>query len=364
MSGKSNSDFFVAIDLFAGGGGLTAGLKRAGFKVCAAVEFDALAAATYTANHPEVVMFAKDIREISSAELISASPTNNIDLIAACPPCQSFSSLTAKYKRKDSRDELINEFARLVREIKPRTIMMENVPGLALKGSHLFNPVIQEFKDLGYFISYRVLEVADYGVPQRRRRLVVLGCLSGEIDIPESTHSESGVDGKLPWVTVRDAISHIPQPIPLAKVKNKGGPRSVGWNVSRVLAPQNIERLRASKEGGSRTALPKHLRPACHQNDSGFTNVYGRMSWDKPSPTITGGCTTLSKGRFGHPTRLRTISVREAAALQSFPDDYDFATNFIDRVCVIIGNALPPRFAESMACKCYSKLKEDSCVDK
>lgn len=338
--------------------GLTAGLKRAGFKVCAAVEFDALAAATYTANHPEVVMFAKDIREISSAELISASPTNNIDLIAACPPCQSFSSLTAKYKRKDSRDELINEFARLVREIKPRTIMMENVPGLALKGSHLFNPVIQEFKDLGYFISYRVLEVADYGVPQRRRRLVVLGCLSGEIDIPESTHSESGVDGKLPWVTVRDAISHIPQPIPLAKVKNKGGPRSVGWNVSRVLAPQNIERLRASKEGGSRTALPKHLRPACHQNDSGFTNVYGRMSWDKPSPTITGGCTTLSKGRFGHPTRLRTISVREAAALQSFPDDYDFATNFIDRVCVIIGNALPPRFAESMACKCYSKLKE------
>lgn len=358
MNLKKYSDSLVSIDLFAGGGGLTVGLKRAGFKVCAAVELDKLAAATYTANHPETVMFAKDIREISSAEILSTSPTNRIDLIAACPPCQSFSSLTAKYKRKDSRDELINEFARLVREIKPQAIMMENVPGLAMKGAHLFNPVIKEFKDLGYSITYRVLEVADYGVPQRRKRLVVLGYLGDEIEIPEATHSEAGDDGKLRWVTVRDAISHIPQPIPLAKAKTKGGPRALGWNVSRVLAPQNIERLRASKEGGSRTSLPKHLRPACHQGDFGFTNVYGRMSWDKPAPTITGGCTTLSKGRFGHPTRLRTISVREAAALQSFPDDYEFATEFIDRACVIIGNALPPRFAEAMATRCYSKILE------
>ena len=132
-------------------------------------------------------------------------------------------------------------------------------------------------------------------------------------------------------------------------------PQSIGV---RNLAPQNVARLKAIKAGASRTSLPKALRPDCHKNNSGFSNVYGRMSWDKPSPTITGGCTTLSKGRFGHPSALRTISVREAAALQSFPDDYIFDTEFIDRACIMIGNALPPKFAKIMADVCVINLKE------
>lgn len=358
MCTDQNSQTFVAIDLFAGGGGLTAGLKDAGFRVCAAVEYDETAATTYVANHPEAVMFQKDIRQVTSAEILASSPTGKIDLIAACPPCQSFSSLTRKYKKSDDRDELINEFARIVRDIRPKAIMMENVPGLSQKGAHLFNPVIQSFRDLGYSIDFRVVEVADYGIPQRRKRLVVLGYLNDTIKIPEPTHSEHGDAGKSKWVTVRDAIAHLPQPTPLDKAKKRGGPRAFNWNISRVLAPQNIARLRALKQGAPRTGLPLHLRPECHKNNTGFSNVYARMSWDKPAPTITGGCTTLSKGRFGHPTRLRTISVKEAALLQTFSESYIFASDYIDRVCLIIGNALPPRFAKIMAKACYEKLEE------
>lgn len=350
----------VAIDLFSGGGGLTVGLKAAGFSVCAAVEFDEVAAATYSENHPEVVMITRDIRTVTADEIIRCSPTNKIDLIAACPPCQSFSSLTSKYKRKDSRDELIFEFARLVEDIKPRSIMMENVPGLAIKGAKLFNPVIKKFKKLGYKIEYRVLEVADYGVPQNRKRLVVLGALDKEIRIPESTHSENGETGKQKWRTVRDAISHLPEPIGLGKAKARGGPKAHNWHISRDLSAVNLERLRFLKPGGDRTQLPDHLRPDCHKNkQSGFTNVYGRMSWDKPSPTITGGCTTMSKGRFGHPKKMRTISVREAALLQTFPENYKFSSDYIDRVCTIIGNALPPKFAEAMATVCANSLREE-----
>lgn len=349
----------VAIDLFSGGGGLTAGLKAAGFSVCAAVECDEIAATTYSENHPEVVMITRDIRVVTADEIIRCSPTNKIDLIAACPPCQSFSSLTSKYKRKDSRDELIFEFARMVEQIKPAFIMMENVPGLAIKGKKLFTPVINKFKKIGYNIEYRVLEVADYGVPQNRKRLVVLGALGKDISIPPATHSEHTEPGKQKWRTVRDAISHLPEPIGLAMSKTCGGPKMHNWHISRDLSAINLERLRFIKPGGDRTELPEHLRPDCHKNKQyGFTNVYGRISWDKPSPTITGGCTTMSKGRFGHPQKMRTISVREAALLQTFSEDYKFSSDYIDRVCTIIGNALPPIFAEAMAKVCADSFRE------
>lgn len=358
MTKNKKKQPLVAIDLFSGGGGLTLGLKQAGFVVSAAVEFDKHASATYSANHPETVLYCKDIRGVSGAELISTSPTSKIDLIAACPPCQSFSSLTSKYKNKDTRDELIKEFARIVREVMPATIMMENVPGLTKKGAHLFDPVIEELESLGYLITYDVLDVVDYGIPQRRRRLVVLGSLTSKLKIPAPTHCEFS-DGTLStWETVRAAISKMPEPMTLADTRAVGGPKELDWNVVRNLAPQNMARLKAIEAGASRTSLPKALRPECHKNNSGFSNVYGRMSWDKPSPTITGGCTTLSKGRFGHPSKLRTISVREAAALQSFPSDYIFDTEFIDRACTMIGNALPPKFAKIMADVCAENLKE------
>ncbi|MEN9372966.1 MAG: hypothetical protein RIR79_518 [Pseudomonadota bacterium] len=350
---------FVAVDLFAGGGGLSLGLKQAGFLVSAAVEYDKHASATYRANHPETVLYNKDIRQVTGKELIATSPTGCIDLIAACPPCQGFSSLTSKYKQQDERDTLINEFARLIREVRPSTLMMENVPGLAKKGAHLFNPVIAEFESMGYHISFKVVNVADYGVPQQRRRLVVLGSRLSKIEIPQPTHCENPERGLYPWLTVRDAIAKQPIPITLADTRTIGGPQKVEWNVVRNLAPQNIARLKVTTAGASRTELPKELRPICHQENGGFSNVYGRMSWDKPAPTITGGCTTLSKGRFGHPTALRTISVREAALLQTFPNSYIFETDLMDRACIIIGNALPPIFAKKMALACAKNIKEN-----
>lgn len=351
---------FVAIDLFAGGGGLSLGLKQAGFAVCAAVENNAKAAETYAANHPEAVVFQRDIRKIKGKELVAASPTGAVDLIAACPPCQGFSQLTAKYRRNDLRNELIFEFVRLVKEIRPKAIMMENVPGLVKKGKPLFDAAMAELESLGYKLNSKVLEVADYGVPQRRSRLVMLGAKRAEIPIPPRTHSPKP-DGDLkPWVTVRDAIAHNDNPVSLRASNSIGGPQSVNWHVVRDLGHANLERLKASVAGGARSDIPVHLRPPCHQgSDTGFTNVYGRMAWDQPSPTITGGCTSLSKGRFGHPTEVRTISVREAATLQSFPPTFVIATPHVEDACKIIGNALPPKFAKVMAESCIAALKRD-----
>jgi DNA (cytosine-5)-methyltransferase 1 len=348
----------IAVDLFAGGGGLSLGLKQAGFLVAAAVELDGAACETYAANHPSTILFKSDIREISGVELISASPTRKVDLIAACPPCQGFSSLTAKYRRDDPRNELIFEFVRLVREIRPTTLMMENVPGLAMKGVVMFETAMGELKSLGYQLSQQVLDVADYGVPQRRRRLVVLGSLLSPIEVPAPTHSKLTQKGKRPWVTVRDTIGTEEKALTLQRCNSISEPQSFGWHVVRNTSETNLERLRASRPGASRAQLPDELRPKCHQgHDAGFSNVYGRMSWDSPAPTITGGCTTLSKGRFGHPSLLRTISVREAALLQSFPRSYVFTTPYMDKACDIIGNALPPKFAKIMAAACLKTIE-------
>jgi DNA (cytosine-5)-methyltransferase 1 len=354
---------YVAIDLFAGGGGLTVGLKKAGFLVSAAVEIDAEAAKTYQANHTGTVLFQQDIRSITGDQLKRTSPTNLIDLISACPPCQGFSSLTSKYKKVDPRNELIFEFVRLVKEIEPSIIMMENVPGLAQKGAPLFQKALNTFRELGYDFSYKVLDVADFGVPQRRSRLVLLGSKKSNIIIPAPSHSAAGENGKKLWTTVRSALSaeKLGPTLTLKKALAKNGPKSRNWHIVRDLSTENKERLKAIKAGQSRKAIPNHLRPKCHQGtETGFSNVYGRMSWDKPAPTITGGCTTLSKGRFGHPDKMRTISVREAALLQTFPADYIFDTDSMENACKIIGNALPPIFAEAMAKVCFDSLTKST----
>lgn len=352
----------VAVDLFAGGGGLSVGLKDAGFLVCAAVEIDKEAAQTYRANHPETVLFEKDIRQITGLEIVSTSPTNKVDLISACPPCQGFSSLTAKYKRIDPRNELIFEFVRLVKEIEPLAIMMENVPGLAKRGSSLFEQALADFRALGYQFESKILEVADYGVPQRRTRLVLLGSKDGTIPIPPATHAQFKEKGKHRWRSVRDALSvyKLGKAVELTQtLKYPKGPQEFNWHVTRTLSALNLRRLKSLSAGEDRTSIPMSLRPDCHkESDSGFSNVYGRMSWGKPSPTITGGCTTLSKGRFGHPRSNRTISLREAALLQTFPIDYKIDTPLMESACRIVGNALPPLFAKTLAESCMAKIRQ------
>jgi DNA (cytosine-5)-methyltransferase 1 len=340
----------TAVDIFSGGGGLTVGLKKAGFKVVGAVEIDHHAFSVFKANHAEVRGFKQDVRSVSGKSLTALSADGNIDLVAGCPPCQGFTSLTAKYRRDDPRNYLIFEIARLVREIQPVAVMVENVPGLAKKGKPLLDYFIKELESLGYRVSCDVLQVADFGVPQSRRRLVILAGRGFSIPFPSPTHSRSHTKGKMSWKTVHEAIYGLPEPIKLEESMKNGGPQRFNWHVIRTMSPANRARIKQSKPGSSRNLLPDELRPECHKGmDEGFSNVYGRMSWDQPSVTITAGCTTFSKGRFGHPSADRTISVLEAALLQTFPADYFFDTPYMERVCNIVGNALPCLFAEALA---------------
>ena len=348
----------VAVDLFSGGGGLTVGLKKAGFTVAAAVEIEPAAASTFQINHPGTKLFIQDIRHVSGKDLLAQSPTGTIDLLSGCPPCQGFTSLTAKYKRDDPRNALVNEMLRLIKETLPKAVMMENVPGLALRGKHLLDPMCSQLEGLGYKITLNVLQVADYGIPQFRKRLVLLAGRGFSISMPKPTHSSTGANGLPMWKTVREAISHYPAPITFSEAKLLGKLPSREWHVVRDLSAQNVARLQAATPGTSWENIPESLRPPCHQGKyRGFSNVYGRMEWDKVSPTITGGCTTLSRGRYGHPTENRTISVREAATLQTFPEDYIFDTQYMDKVCNIIGNALPCEFAQQIASQCLHAMQ-------
>jgi DNA (cytosine-5)-methyltransferase 1 len=348
----------TAVDLFAGGGGLTVGLKKAGFKVVSAVEIEAHAFSTYKANHPEVQVYKQDIRKVSGQDLIKSSPTGQIDLLSGCPPCQGFSTLTRKNKVEDPRNLLILEMGRLVEEIQPKIVMMENVPGLPIKGKQMFEELLLKLCDIGYIPQWKVLQVADYGVPQSRKRLVLLAGKGFSVPLPEPTHSRNGKNGLHPWITLKDAISQMPEPTVLSQTYSFGGPQVFNWHVVRSLSDSTLQRLRAAKPGESRRLLPNELRPDCHKDrNDGFNNVYGRMAWNQVASTITGGCTTVSKGRFGHPEQDRTISVREAALLQTFPENYIFDTPYIDYVCQIIGNALPCQFAQILAEQCFRALQ-------
>lgn len=350
----------TAIDVFAGAGGLTVGLKRAGFRVVAAVELESHSFAIYKANHPEVRCLKQDIASVSGSALLEFAGTDRIDLLAGCPPCQGFTSLTSKYKnQEDPRNELVLEMARLTEEVQPRAVMVENVPGLVQKGGVFCEQIRSRLHALDYRLTSGILQVADFGVPQFRRRFVLLGGQGFEIALPEATHSGAPTDGLAPWRTVRDAIESMPEPINLAEAKAKGPVECSDWHVVRKLSCKNIARIKAAKAGKTWTHIPEHLRPACHRDGYiGFTNVYGRMEWDRPSPTITGGCTTFSKGRFGHPKADRTISVREAALLQTFPLDYRLDTPYMDYVCSMIGNALPCDFAEALSRQCVEQLSK------
>jgi DNA (cytosine-5)-methyltransferase 1 len=354
----------VAIDLFSGAGGLTVGLKQAGFKVVTGVEIEPHAFSTYKANHPEVHALKQDVRTVTGKALLTIAG-GSIDFLVGCPPCQGFSSLTSKWKKTDPRNELVLDMARLVEEITPPAVMMENVPGLVDRGKPLFAEFVKRLEDADYRVTYGVLQLADYGVPQNRRRLVLLAGRGFKIELPKPTHSRTEADGLLPWCTVRDAIARMPRPLTLDQANARGGPGQHDWHVVRTLTERNMNRLRAARPGKQRFALPNAMRPDCHKDtEEGFGNVYGRMRWGRIAPTITGGCTTLSKGRFGHPSRNTTISVREAATIQQFPDDYIFDCPYMDYVCNLVGNALPAGFAKIASAKCARALRRHGASSK
>jgi DNA (cytosine-5)-methyltransferase 1 len=252
--------------------------------------------------------------------------------------------------------------AKLIGEIQPEAIMMENVPGLADRGLPIFKEFETVLRRLGYQYEWRIEQMANFGVPQSRRRLVLLAGHGFSITFPSASHARSLKQGsslKL-WGTVREAIGHMGAPITLSTALGNGGPQAHNWHVVRDLQSQTKERLKSAQPGQTWLKVKESLRPNCHRNGfDGFTNVYGRMAWNQASPTITGGCTTSCKGRFGHPDKRRyTISVREAALLQTFPENYRFVTNQMDSVCNMIGNAVPPLYAKLAAKEILTALKK------
>jgi len=334
-----------AIDLFCGCGGLTLGLKQAGFDVVGAVEIDALAAETYRMNHAEVTVWEDDITALSTLSIKRKLHVRKgeLDLLAGCPPCQGFSTmrtLNGGKKIKDDRNDLIFEFLRFIKDFEPKAIMMENVPGLI--DDKRFKKFCKEIKSLGYIPNYAVENAADYGVPQRRRRTILLAGRGFKIDFAEKVKEKK---------TVADAIKNMPKP----------GKSGDFLHDMPELRTDKVKRLIAMipKNGGSRTDLPKKEQLDCHKKCDGFKDVYGRMAWDKQSPTITSGCTNPSKGRFLHPTKNRAITLREAALLQTFPASYKFPTGKgKGDIALMIGNALPPEFIKVHSTNIYRQIRK------
>jgi len=334
----------TAIDLFAGAGGLTEGLKQAGFRVIGAVEMNALAVETYQMNHPKVRLWHRDIRTLSGADIRRGLRIDkgDLDLLAGCPPCQGFSTMRTLNGGRiidDVRNDLVFQFLRLIEELAPKTILMENVPGLA--SDRRMSIVRRVLRRLGYQSECSVLDAADFGVPQRRRRMILFASRSKSLKIRRRS---------IPRTTVRDAIYSLP------KAGNSGDPlhdlpERRGANVMALIRD-------IPKDGGSRTDLGPDRQLACHIQCDGFKDVYGRMSWDSVAPTITTGCFNPSKGRFLHPAEDRNITLREAALLQTFPPEYRFSLRKgKTHAAVLIGNALPPLFIRCQAELIARKLR-------
>lgn len=339
------------IDLFSGCGGITTGFENKGFSTLAAVEWDSTIAATYRKNHPNVILFENDIREVNPSEIMTQLHLHQGDLsvLSACAPCQPFSRQN-KSKKEDSRTELILEVLPFVDVFKPSYVIMENVPGLN-KGKNriIVDQLITSLRnDFHYCVSGPfVVDAVNYGVPQFRKRLVILCSREGiQMVPPPPTHAspkEVARTGKEKWQTVGDAFQGIHR---LASGQRS---KSDPMHKARKHNSLNIERLRhIPKNGGSRKDLPERLQLACHKDTVGFNDVYGRMDFRKPSNTLTTGCTNITKGRYAHPTANRAITLREAARLQTFPDTYKFVGTF-DQVSTQIGNAVPIKLAEVLA---------------
>jgi DNA (cytosine-5)-methyltransferase 1 len=310
---------------------MTQGLKQAGFHVIGGIEIDETACEVYALNHPRVRLWRKDIRKVAGTAILKALrlKPGQLDLLGGCPPCQGFSTLrtyNGRRRVRDKRNDLILEFQRLVRVLKPKRVMLENVPGLY--ENRRLAQFTRALENAGYRTKADVLNAADYGVPQRRRRLVLLASRVSEVKFADPVKLRR---------TVRDAIGGLSPP-------GKSGdplhdlPENRSARTKKLIAaiPHN---------GGSRGSLPRRLTLKCHKESDGFKDVYGRMAWDKPAPTITTGCFNPSKGRFLHPSEDRAITMREAALLQSFPKSYKFPANMGKvKLAGMIGNALPPKF--------------------
>jgi DNA (cytosine-5)-methyltransferase 1 len=332
----------ACVDLFCGLGGLTHGLIKGGVRVVAGIDVDPNCRFPY--EHNNTASFVEtDVRSLSGEDLRALWEGGKYSLLAGCAPCQPFSkySRTGRKSRRDSKWDLVADFGRLVQAAEPDFVTMENVPQLV--DHEVFSDFIHALS--GYKVWWKTIECAQYRVPQTRKRLVLLASRYGLVALPAPRLINE--QGERP--TVRGAISH------LKPIRAGGSDPNDALHTAPSLSPMNLQRIRASKPGGTWRDWDSALVAPCHVKSSGETypSVYGRMEWDAPAPTITTQCYGYGNGRFGHPKQNRAISLREAALLQTFPDSYKFVKdgervrfNLLGR---LIGNAVPVRLGEVIA---------------
>lgn len=326
-----------AVDLFCGAGGLTHGLERAGIDVRIGVDIDPVCEFAFNANN-RAEFLLESVEKLKADDLKKAFSENGINLLAGCAPCQTFSTYNQKASQTDKRWWLLLQFSRLVNELSPELVTMENVPGLMEQ--NVFAEFVESLQSKGYEVDFQVVNCSEYGVPQHRNRLVLLASKLGPIKL--LTPEEFGAS----TVTVQEVIGNLP-PLEAGNVD----PNDPLHRCS-ILSNLNLKRIRASRPGGTWRDWPDELVADCHKKNTGRTypSVYGRMTWENPSPTMTTQFFGFGNGRFGHPVQDRAISLREGAILQSFPPEYRFfppdAEISIKSAGRMIGNAVPVKLGE------------------
>lgn len=349
-SRKHISRKIVAVDIFCGVGGLTRGLLNSGIEVVAGYDIDPACKYAYEHNNKPAMFKEESICDISGTQLSALYPKDSVKVLAGCAPCQPFSRYTqGNDHSKDEKWGLLYQFGRLIEELKPEIVSMENVP--ELKRHNVYKDFVTLLIRNGYNVSASDVFCPDYGIPQSRTRLVLLASLSTPIEIIPKTHSEKN------YKTVRDAIGDLPA----IKSGETYGKDKLHRSVS--LDGINIKRIRASIPGGTWRDWPDKLIADCHKEDSGkhYASVYGRMKWDEPSPTITTQFYGFGNGRFGHPEQDRAISLREGAILQSFPRGYQFVEPkkeiYFKEIGKLVGNAVPVRLGKVIGLSIINHLQ-------
>ncbi len=350
---RSNADGspIVVVDVFCGAGGLTHGFVKEGVEVVAGLDSDASCRYAYEHNNAGSKFLHKKIENARAEDILPLYPPGCIKVLVGCAPCQPYSSYTRKHRRPEEhgeRDmpkeskmsgekwELLAKFADLIKSVRPDIVSMENVTELkAFNGGKVYGDFVKRLESMGFAVTDHVVYSPDYGMPQKRKRLVLFASVFGEINIVEPTHTPDR------YVTVADAIRHLPHLEAGQTCSSDPLHRASG------LSELNLRRIRHSVPGRSWKDWPKDLRAGCHTKISGesYGSVYGRMKWTEPSPTMTTQCHGFGNGRFGHPEQDRAISVREAALLQTFPQGYVFVAPdtpwHIGIVARHVGNAVP-----------------------
>ena len=349
---RSNVKVF---DFFSGCGGASCGFRAADMDIIFALDWDCDSRRTFEINFPSARFELADIRETSIRsirDLIEAQKPSPI-LFCGCAPCQPFTkqNTTHPAPEADDRVPLLSHFATLIEGCEPDIVFVENVPGLQKlnRRSQPFGGFVERLEAADYEISYKPVALMRYGVPQSRRRLVLLASRHGPIELPPETH---GPESSIPrYDTVRDWIGDLP------RIAAGEAHPSVANHRAAGLSERNLERVRATSEGGGHQDWPEWLRLACHRNTKGYSDVYGRMWWDRPASGLTTRCISYSNGRFGHPEQDRAISVREAACLQTFPRNFLFKGS-LESMARQIGNAVPVRMARIVGDHVNRHLKE------